>query len=181
MRLRKAIPLVAAAMLVLSSVGGTLSAQAGVDTESAARALVPLLKSVRQRLQPRVGITPGALPPSPFTGTQTAIVAVRIGEKEVNIEPKVRAALDRLLAWNMEMSPESPDAALFSHWLSHVRLKAVSVPPPGSTSMDCDTACAVARFTEPGEAFGSSRKAREEMRDQLLLDALIAAVDELEP
>lgn len=169
-----------AAMLVLAS-GGQVAAQTGTETETAARALVPLLKSVRQRLQPRLGVQPGSLPPSPFTGTQTTVVAVRIGEKEVKVDPRVRSALDRLLAWNMQMSPQSADATLFDHWLDHVRIKAAAVPAPGSTALECDTQCAIDRFTELGEAFGRSQKDREEMRDQLLLEALIDAVTELEP
>jgi hypothetical protein len=158
-----------------------VSAFQAPDTEAAARALVPLLKSVRERLQPRLGIQPGTLPPSPFTGRQSTVVAVRIGEKEVSVEPKVREALDRLLAWNQKMTPDSPDAILFDHWLDRVKIKATTVAPPGSTSIECDTQCAINRFTELGEAFGPSRKDREEMRDQLLLDALIDAVGELEP
>lgn len=157
------------------------AAQAAPDVEKAARTLVPLLKGVRERLQPRVTVQPGTLPPSPFTGQQSTVAAVQVGKTEVQVDEGVRQALDRLLAWNRQLEPETADATLFVYWLDRVRVKAASVRPPGSTSIECDTACAIERFTKPGEAFGDTRKSREDMRDQLLLEALIDAVKELEP
>lgn len=158
---------------------GAQSAAPGV--EAAARALVPLLNGVRERLQPRVGVQPGTLPPSPFTGQQSTAVAMRIGKGDVRVDENVRQAVDRLLAWDRKVEPETDDATLFVHWLDHVRVRATTMRPPGTTSLDCDTACAVERFTKPGEAFGRSKGDREEMRDQLLLEALASAVRELQP
>lgn len=174
----RTVALVLAAAMMLPASGGLL-AQAAPDTEAAAKALVPLLKSVRQRLQPHIGIEPGSLPPSPFTGRQSTMIAVRIGEKEVNVDPRVREALDRLLAWDLKPSSDASTATLFGHWLDRLQSRAGAMGPPGSPPAACDTACTVERFTKPGEAFGQSRKAREETRDQLLLEALAEAVDEV--
>jgi hypothetical protein len=47
-----------------------------------------------------LGIGFGTLPPSPFTGTPTTLIAVRIGTETVEIDPKVVSALEQLRAWN---------------------------------------------------------------------------------
>lgn len=178
---RIAVPVLLLLALPLPVASPELAAQAAPGIEQAADELVPLLKSVRGRLQPRFGVQPGALPPSPFTGQQSTAAAVRIGKVEIQVDARVRAAIDRLLAWNRKVEPETADATLFVHWLDQVRSRASWVRPPGSTSLECDTACTVERFTKPGEAFGRSKNDREEMRDQLLLEALVDAVEELEP
>jgi hypothetical protein len=147
------------------------------DTPTAAHALVPLLKDVKARLRPRVGIVPGNPQPSPFTGTQTTLFSIGIGKRSVPVDPKVAKAIDQLLAWKIDAADgsQTADAVLFDHWLTQLTVKAAAVGV-----LNCDAACVVAKFTAPDEAFGKSRNEREEMRDQLLLDALADAVDELE-
>lgn len=145
------------------------------DTPTAARALVPLLKDVKARLRPRVGIVPGEPQPSPFTGTQTTLFSIGIGKRSVPVDPKVAKAIDQLLAWKIDDPSQTAEAVLFDHWLTQLTVKAATVGV-----LNCDAACVIARFAAPDEAFGKTPKEREEMRDQLLLDALAAAVDELE-
>jgi hypothetical protein len=145
------------------------------DTPTAAHALVPLLKDVKARLRPRVGIVPGNPQPSPFTGTQTTFFSIGIGKRSVPVDPKVAKAIDQLLAWNIADPSQTAGAVLFDHWLTQLTVKAAAVG-----ELNCDAACVIAKFTAPDEAFGKSQKEREEMRDQLLLDALADAVDELE-
>jgi hypothetical protein len=159
--------------------GSAVGVQDAVAREAAARALVPLLESVRERLRPRLGIGFGTLPPSPFTGTPTTLIAVRIGTETVKVDPKVVSALEQLRAWNPAAAPDGPAAILFDHWLDQLKLKASVVRDPRSAALQCDTACLIERFTRLDEAFGSSQRERQELRDRLLLDALVAAVIDL--
>ena len=78
--------------------------------------------------------------------------------------------------WEIDDTPR-PEAVLFNHWLTALRLRGGGLKTPPST---CDTACVVELFTDPDEAFGKSAREREELRDQLLLEALIVAVEEAE-
>lgn len=162
--------------------GPRLAQTQALDTPSAAKALVPLLKGVRERLRPHVGIVPGTPRPSPFTGTQTTLFSIGIGRKNVPVDPRVKEAIDRLLAWKVEDPTQTAQAVLFDHWLDQLSVMATTFRSPGDTSVStCDSACVVAKVTEPGEAFGRTRNEREEARDELLLRALGAAVDEVEP
>jgi hypothetical protein len=167
------------AALAYASPAETIQAEkaAAPDTVTAAKALVPLLDSVRQRLQPRVGVTgPGDPPPSPFTGRQSTVVSVGVGKRDAQVDPKVVKALHQLQEWKIGRDDQTAEAVLFDHWLGQLTVKAAMIG-----LVDCDASCVVSRFPKPDEAFGRSRNAREEMRDQLLLDALSAAVDELDP
>jgi hypothetical protein len=155
---------------------GCLEASAQtVDTVAAARALVPLLGGVQERLRPRVGIVPGQPQPSPFTGTVTTLVSIGIGKKDVTIDARVLEAMNRLQRWNPENKAQSNEAVLFDHWLTQLTVKAAHVG-----LLNCDASCVVQRFTKPDEAFGPSPKEREERRDHLVLEALADAVEELE-
>ncbi len=169
-----AIKVVALATLMMLPLTGVAQAP---DTETAARALVPLLNNVKQRLRPRAGIVvPGNPQPSPFTGTVTTLLSFGIGKKEVPVDPKVVKAIDQLLAWKIGAEDQIAEAVLFDHWLTQLTVKAAIVG-----QLNCDAACVVQKFAEPDQAFGRSQKEREETRNQLLLDALAAAVEELEP
>lgn len=161
--------------------GGALSPaaqEAAVSTEDAARALVPLLAGVRERIETsRWSVRPGSLPPSPFTGRQSQIVGLTVGKSPGEVDPKVRKAMEQLQAWKIGGTP-GPEAVLFGHWLTALRLRGSTLRTPPS---DCDTACVVDLFTEPGGAFGPSPAERAAVRDQLLLEALVVAIDEAEP
>lgn len=152
-------------------------AEQTVDTPAAARTLIPLLNSVKTRLRPRVGVTGGGDPQSsPFTGTMTTAVSVGIGKRNATLDPKVAKAMEQLLAWKIDDSQASTEGVLFGHWLSQLSVKAAAVG-----LLNCDAACLVAQFPKPDTKFGKSRHEREETRDQLLLDALTDAVEEIEP
>lgn len=146
------------------------------DTLAAARALVPLLEGVRGRLRPRTVVEPGTPPPSPFTGTQTTLLSFKVGKRETPIDPKVSKAMEELLAWKIGATDETRPAVLFDHWLTQLSVKSALIG-----LLDCDAACVVERFTSPDATFGQTQTERDEMRDQLMLDALSAAVDEIEP
>lgn len=148
-----------------------------MSTEDAARALVPLLAGVRQRIETsRWTVTPGSLPPSPFTGRQSQIVALTLGKSPVELDPKVRTAMDQLQAW--KIGNPGAEAVLFDHWLAALRLRGAGLETPPS---ECDSTCVVELFTSPGEAFGTSTRRREELRDQLLFEALVVAVEDAQP
>lgn len=151
---------------------------APMSTEAAARALVPLLPAVRQRAETsRWNVGPGTLPPSPFTGRQSQIVALTLSRPPGTLDPKVAKAMDRLQAWTIDGTP-GPEAVLFDHWLTALKLRGAGLKTPPAP---CDTACVVELFTTPDERFGRSTGEREATRDQLLLEALIVAVEEAEP
>lgn len=170
------------AVLTLGLLAGAAVVPAAQDapmsTEDAARALVPLLAGVRERIDTaRWSVRPGTLPPSPFTGRQSQIIGLTVGKSPVQVDPKVRKAMEQLQAWTID-APPGREAVLFGHWLTALRLRGSNLRTPPSA---CDTACVVDLFTEPGEAFGSSPDERVATRDQLLLETLIVAVDEAEP
>ncbi len=171
------------ATIVLGGLLATTAPQAlaqdtPMTTEAAAKALVPLLGGVRERVDAsRWSLGPGSLPPSPFTGRQSQIVALTLGRSPVAVDPKVRKAMDQLQAWNIG-GPPGPEAVLFGHWLNALQLRGAGLKTPPAP---CDTTCVVELFTSPGEKFGSGQRQREEMRDRLLLEALVVAVEEMEP
>lgn len=145
------------------------------DTAAAAKALQPLLQQVRTRMQsPGVAVTPGALPPSPFTGRSSAAVAVTVGRQPAKVDPKVLEAMDRLLAWDRTLVAGEETTTLFLRWLDQLKLKVTTVGPPDPRA--CDTACVVARLAKPDERFGKSRAERERTRDELLVFALSDAL-----
>ena len=149
-----------------------------MSTEEAARALVPLLAGVRERIDTsRWRVRPGSLPPSPFTGRQSQIIGLTVGKSPVQVDPEVRQAMEQLQAWKVD-GPPGREAVLFGHWLTALQLRGSNLRTPPSA---CDTACVVDLFTEPGEAFGSTPDERAATRDQLLLETLVVAVDEAQP
>jgi hypothetical protein len=141
----------------------------------AARVLVPLLKQVRQRAQGGVTVQPGTVPNSPFTGTQTTLFAFTISQRSVPVDARVVAAMDRLIAWNVNDPNTAETGRLFDEWLGELQVKntgAVLIRggPP------CDVACVARRMTTLDESWSASPKGRAEARDELLLDALTATV-----
>lgn len=172
-RIRIIVAAIAAMMAMPASQGAHAL---GPDTVAAARILVPLLKSVKQRWQPRLGVGPGPSSPSPFTGRQSTVVSVGVGKQEVPVDPKVSSAVDQLLSWKIGSADDSAATVLFDHWLEQLTVSAAAVG-----LRDCDSACLMARFPKPDGVFGRSRAQREQTRDQLLIDALTAAVDEIQP
>jgi hypothetical protein len=142
----------------------------------AARSLVPLLKDVRQRTRGGVSVQPGTVPDSPFAGTQTTLFAYTVGKRSVRLDPKVVEAMDRLIAWKIGDAAAAADAELFDEWLDQLSIKAMAVGPP-TGALVCDPACVVARMTKLDDTWGGSPRDRAGRRDELLLDALIAAVE----
>ncbi len=150
------------------------------DTESAARALVPLLKSVKRRLDSQWQLQQGSLPNSPFTGRQSTIVALSLGKGPVKVDPEVTRGLNQLLAWKIgETAPDAPEAVLFAHWLAQLGVRSAMVGDPAAAAEACDSACVVERFTTPDARSARTEREREELRDQILLEALAAAVEEV--
>lgn len=142
--------------------------------QEAARALVPLLKDLKARAQPGIDVKPGGAPNSPFTGTQTTLFAFTISKRSVRVDPRVVAAMNRLLDWNIGASGQEDQARLFDQWL--VELQSRSTTAMGLNGAVCDLNCVVDRVTRLDEAWGTSPQGRGEARDELLLTALTAAV-----
>ncbi len=142
--------------------------------DQAARELVPLLRQLRQRSQGGVTVRPGTVPDSPFAGTQTTLFAFSLS-RSVPVDARVVAAMDRLIAWNINDPNTGDTGRLFDEWLGELQVKnsgAVLLQggPP------CDVACVAKRMTTLDASWGASPKGRAESRDELLLDALTAAV-----
>ncbi len=163
--------------LLVTLAASPAAQEAAMSTEAAARALVPLLSGVRERIETtRWTLSQGSLPPSPFTGRQSQIVALTLGRRPVELDPKTRAAMEQLQGW--DVGTPGPAAVLFDHWLTALKLRGAGLKTPPSA---CDSTCAVELFTNPGEAFGSSPREREALRDQLLYEALLVAIEEAQP
>lgn len=142
--------------------------------QEAARALVPLLTDLKARAQPGVEVKPGGAPNSPFTGTQTTLFAFTLSKRSVPVDPRVVTAMNRLLTWNIGASGRDEEARIFDQWL--VELQARSAAMMRLQGGVCDLNCVVGRVTTLDGNWGQSPKGRAEARDELLLDALTAAV-----
>lgn len=143
--------------------------------QDAARALVPLLKDVKARAAPGPAVTPGSAPASPFTGMPSTLFTFSVSERTVPVEPRVLTAMSRLLDWNIGAPGRDDEARLFDQWLTELETRAtVAVRFSGGTV--CDVTCIVTRMTTLNDAWGPSPKGRADARDELLLDALKAAV-----
>jgi hypothetical protein len=174
-----------ARVVLIAGIAGTLtvgvfatSAPRQLPPENilAAQVLLPLLKDLHQRLQPHFFARPGTLPPSPFTGQRTAVVAITVGREKVKVDDNVMRALERLLNWDPLSAPASPEAELFDKWLAELKVKTTAVIAVQAPQTTCDADCVIQRISHLDESFGRSKKQREERRYQLLLDALVAAV-----
>jgi hypothetical protein len=143
--------------------------------QEAARRLVPLLKAVQTHAQPTATVRPGSVPNSPFTGTQTTLFAFTFSKRNVPVEPRVITAMNRLLDWNVGASGHEAEARLFDRWLVELQTRSAAAVRLSGGGL-CDLNCVVARMTTLDESWGSSPKGRDDARDELLLDALTAAV-----
>lgn len=143
--------------------------------QEAARRLVPLLRAVQAHAQPGATVRPGTVPNSPFTGTQTTLFAFTISKRNVPVEPRVVTAMNRLLDWNVGAGGHDEEARLFDRWLVELQARSAGAVRLSGGGL-CDLNCVVARMTTLDEAWGASPKGRDDARDELLLDALTAAV-----
>jgi hypothetical protein len=143
----------------------------------AARSLIPLLEGVRRRAQSRGIVERGSVPDSPFAGTQTTLFAISIGKRSVPVDPQVVQAMDRLLAWEPGNRAAEAESALFDAWLDQLSVKTSALATRKSV-VACDAACVVQTVTKLDEVWGPAPSDRAEVRDQVLLDALIDAVSQ---
>lgn len=175
--LAAALALVASPVARAQSQGIVLGATVA-QRQEAARALVPLLKDVKAHAQPGATVKPGSAPNSPFTGQPSTLFAFTLSKRSVPVDPRVMEALDRLLQWHI--APGEPGAAdtlaLFDRWLVELEARSSNALRLAGAPGLCDVNCVVARMTTLDEAWGSSPKTRGDVRDEMMLDALKAAV-----
>ncbi|MFN8061540.1 MAG: penicillin acylase family protein [Vicinamibacterales bacterium] len=143
--------------------------------KDAARTLIPLLRHVRQRATAATEVRPGSTPNSPFTGTQTSLFVFTVGKRSVPVDPAAVEAMDRLLRWKVGDPNATDDAALFDAWLDELALKSTAIGV-GNDPATCDATCVVKRMATLDERWSPSPKNRAEARDEVLLDALVAAI-----
>lgn len=144
--------------------------------QEAARAIVPLLKDVKQHAQPGTTVTPGGAPNSPFTGTQTTLFSFTLSKRAVPVDPRVVTAMNRLLDWNVGAAGRDEEARLFDRWLMELQTRSAAAMSLAGNGGLCDLTCVVTRVTTLNEAWGPTAKGRADARDEVLLDALTAAV-----
>ena len=142
----------------------------------AARTLVPLLKDLRQRAQGGTAVQRGSVPNSPFTGTQTTLFAFSLSKRSVPVDPRVVAAMDRLLAWNISGPPVDDAPALFDRWLQELSASSSAALRLQGGAGTCDAACVAQRMTTLDETWGASPRNRSDVRDEALLQALVSVV-----
>ena len=169
---------VAVALLswVIPQTGASPAASIVQDVNAAARALVPLLKDVRASVQPQISVGPGELPPSPFTGRNSTLFAVRIGVRSRQIDEKVVQAMDRLLRWDTRQPLDASDRDLVDRWLDELEVKVLGRLAAAGLPVECNEVCVVQRLTNPDSVFGVNAREQKEARDDILLEALIEAV-----
>ena len=137
----------------------------------AARSIVPLLKDVRGRAKGGMTFGPGTVPDSPFAHTQTTLFAFKLSRRSVRVDPKVVAAIDDLLGWQIGAPGTDDTTELFETWLDQLAVKAAALGLQTGV-LPCDTRCVVERMTTLDEAWGASPRQRADRRDQALLDSL---------
>lgn len=143
--------------------------------QEAARKLVPLLKKVQTHAQPGTSVAPGTAAPSPFTGAQSTLFAFTVSKRSVPVEPRVLMAMNRLLDWNVGAPGRDEEARLFDRWLEELASRASAAVRLSGGGI-CDVNCIVGRMTTLDDAWGSDPRGRDDARDELLLDALKAAM-----
>jgi len=145
--------------------------------QEAARQLVPLLRDVKSHAQTGPTVKPGTVPDSPFAGTQTTLFAFTLSKRSVPVDPRVVAAMNRLIAWNIGATSDeaTANAALFDKWLIELEARSSGAMRLSGGGL-CDVNCVVSRMTTLNETWGSSPRGRADARDELLLDALKVAV-----
>lgn len=146
------------------------------ERREAARTLVPLLTDVKAHAAPGVQVTPGGAPPSPLTGRPSTLFAFTVSKKQVPVDPRVVAAMERLLAWNTSTPGVDDQAALFDRWLVELQSRAATSNLLSDGAGVCDLTCVVTRMTSLDERWGRAPNARADARDEMLLDAMTAAV-----
>jgi hypothetical protein len=184
MRLNSSTSRFAVAFCLLLASGAAAAAQQPTPIEldaatitartEAARSLVPLLEDVKRRASSKITVKPGGAPDSPFTGTNTTLFAITVGQKSVPVDPQVIQAMDRLLKWTPG-DRTAPEAKLFDEWLNELSQKAIALTLRAAPTA-CDTGCVVQTMTKLDERWGESTRQRAEVRDQALLEALADAV-----
>jgi hypothetical protein len=144
------------------------------ERREAARALVPLLSDVKEHAQPGLEVKPGGAPNSPLTGRPSTLFSFTISRRSKPVDGRVVTAMDRLLAWDVGHPAAGETAALFDRWLIELQARSTSALRASGAGL-CDVNCIVQRMTTLDDAWGSPT-ARRDARDELLLDALTAAV-----
>lgn len=169
-----ALIIAAPAALVQSSPPIVLGATVAQRHE-AARALVPLLKGVQAHGQPGATVKPGAVPNSPFAGTQTTLFAFTLSKRNVPVDPRVLTAMNRLLDWNIGAAGQEENARLFDRWLVELEARSSGALRMKGESGLCDATCVVARMTTLNDTWGSSPRTRADVRDEMMLEAFKVA------
>jgi hypothetical protein len=141
----------------------------------AARALVPLLRSVKTHAQPGVTVKPDSAPNSKLTGRPSTLFAFTVSRRSVPVDPRVVAAMDRLLAWNIGGPATEQTSQLFDRWLIELEARSTAALKASGGGL-CGVDCIVARMTTLNETWGPSPKGRADARDELLLDAMRVVV-----
>lgn len=146
------------------------------ERREAARALVPLLRDVKTHAAPGLDVATGGAPPSALTGRPSTLFAFTISKKQVQVDPRVIAAMDRLLAWNPSTAGADDQLVLFDHWLVELQSRSAASKLLSSGAAVCDLSCVVTGVTTLDERWGRAPNGRADARDELLLDAMTAAV-----
>jgi penicillin amidase len=106
----------------------------------------------------------------------SAALLIPLIERLRSTDPTIEMARSRLLAWNREMSADSPEAALFARWSRVIAKLAIERRVPADFVNDLARRIdAAAIVTQPGGWFDAPRERR---RDALLMEALAVAVKE---
>jgi hypothetical protein len=145
------------------------------ERREAARALVPLLSDLKEHARPGLEITPGAAPPSPITGHNSTLFAFTVSRRSTAVDSRVVAAMDQLLGWEVGNPGQGDRSVLFDRWLVELQARSTAAVRLSGGGL-CDINCVVKRMTSLDEGWGASPKGRRDARDELLLDALTAAV-----
>jgi hypothetical protein len=144
--------------------------------QEAARAIVPLLKDVKAHAVPEATVKPGTLPNAPVTGRQNTLFAFTLSKRSIPVDPRVIAAMDQLLTWNVGASGRNDEAQLFDKWLIELEAQSSGALRLTGGSGVCDVNCVVKRVTTLDGMWGSSPKDRGDARDEMLLSTLTVAV-----
>jgi len=161
----------------------SLLGQAPADYLDAARELAPLLRGIERRLPSEVAVRPDALPPSPFSGQRATLFAFRVTKERPLLTPATEQAIADLLAWQKSPRQHPRTAPLAGAWAEYLVTaveELLADAPAGAEA--CDLVCAVSLLADPSDAFGTTPRERQRLRDVILLEALaLAAADQAPP
>jgi hypothetical protein len=153
---------------------GDVGLQTTGDAEQVARELVPVLRDLRREIV----VEQGTLPPSPFTGRNSTLIAIRVGVRSLAAPPEALRLIDRLIARPKQEPLNASERAVVAKWVETLRAAVQRRLALAGKDPTCSDACVVQHLIGPSDLFGTTRRQQRGLRNDIILDTLIESLDD---